>query len=84
MTVRWTPAARTELANVWLRADSAQRRAITAAVHAIDRRLAIHPENEGESRSAGRRVLFELPLGIIFRVQRNKAEVRVSRVWRIR
>lgn len=53
MTVRWTAEARSELANIWLRADSAQRRAISAAAHAIDRRLAINPDNEGESRSAG-------------------------------
>lgn len=84
MTVRWTQEARTELAEIWLRADSAQRRAITAVTHAIDQRLAIDPENEGESRSAGRRVLFERPLGIMFRVQRSRAVVRVTRVWKIR
>lgn len=84
MIVGWTTAARTELANMWLRADSAQRRAITAAAHAIDRRLAINPENEGESRDAGCRVLFERPLAITFQVQRSAADVQVLRVWKIR
>lgn len=84
MTVGWTAEARRELADIWLRADSTQRRAISAAAHAIDRRLAINPDNEGESRSAGRRVLFERPLGIMFRVHQSRAAVRVTRVWKIR
>lgn len=84
MTVRWTGEARAELADIWLRADSAQRRAITAAAHAIDRRLAINPDDQGESRDAVCRVLFERPLGITFQVERGRDLVHVLRVWKIR
>ena len=84
MTVRWTAEARTELADIWLHADSAQRRAVAAAAHAIDRRLAINPDDEGESRDVGCRVLFERPLGIMFHVQRRPPVVHVVRVWKIR
>jgi plasmid stabilization system protein ParE len=84
MKVRWTPAARADLANVWLKADSDQRRVITSAAQAIDNRLTIDAKNAGESRPGGRRIFFESPLGIAFRVDPTGAAVDVLRVWRIR
>ena len=84
MKVRWTPAARTDLADIWLKADSAQRRVITTAAQEIDNRLAVDAKNEGESRPDGRRIFFESPLGVAFRVDAAGAEVHVLRVWRIR
>lgn len=81
MKVRWAPTARKELANIWLSADSEQRRAITAAADLLDRRLRANAADEGESRSAGRRVVFEAPLGILFHVDKKRSVVRVTRVW---
>ena len=51
--VEWLQSALDELADVWARADSAQRGAITAASHAVEQRLQRDPWNEGESRSGG-------------------------------
>ena len=84
MTVRWTETARNELADFWLRADSVGRRQIVAAAHAVDRRLQIDAGNEGESRPNGRRVLFEPPLGILFRVEQSGSAVDVLRVWQFK
>jgi hypothetical protein len=64
--VDWLPDAEQELAALWLQASD--RQAITAAAHAIDQRLKLDPENEGESRPNGRRILHGKPLGIYFRV----------------
>jgi hypothetical protein len=57
---------------------------ITSAAQAIDNRLAVDAKNEGESRPGGRRVFFESPLGIAFRIDQSGADVHVLRVWRIR
>jgi hypothetical protein len=82
-TVRWKGSARNDLASDWLRADSATRRAITAASHSIDQRLRANPENQGESRPLGRRILFVPPLGITFKVDHSSLTVWVLRVWLI-
>lgn len=84
MKVLWTPSARNDLADLWLKADSAQRQMITSATGSIDRRLAADPANEGESRPGGRRISFAPPLGVAFRVDQGRATVSVLRVWRIR
>jgi hypothetical protein len=83
-TVRWTRAALDRLTAIWLRVDSGQRRAITAATHAIDGRLRSDPLNEGESRSGGRRVLLVAPLGVAFRVDAQTRTVTVLQAWYIR
>jgi hypothetical protein len=66
--VRWKQSALNELASIWLSADSATRSAITSAAYAIERRLPVNPNHQGESRPEGRRIDFESPLGFQFRV----------------
>jgi hypothetical protein len=56
--VRWLQSALDELADQWLRATSEERQAITSAAHAVERRLAEDPVEEGESRPKGRRITF--------------------------
>jgi hypothetical protein len=80
--VRWKQSALNELAALWMAADSEERRAITAATHRIDQLLRGDPDNQGESRPGGRRILFVPPLGILFRVDAAQAVVRVLHVWR--
>ncbi len=82
--VDWLQTALNELAAVWAGADSAQRKAITAANHAIDRRLERDPTNEGESRGPRRRILFQVPLAITFEVDPQRRVVRVLPTWVIR
>lgn len=79
--VRWTRPALNELASLWIAADSGERKSITRATRSVDQRLAVQPLTEGESRPNGRRIRFEAPLGIIFRVSSNDLVVRILEVW---
>jgi plasmid stabilization system protein ParE len=81
--VKWRQSAVDELADIWMQADSAGRKAITAASHEIDRRLSRDPANEGESRSGGRRLLFAPPLSVIFQLEADGRTVMVLRVRRL-
>jgi hypothetical protein len=78
--VRWQKKARNELAQAWLQADSAERKAITAASHEIDQRLRKDPRNEGESRTKNRRIMFVQPLVVIFRVEKDGKTVSVLQI----
>jgi hypothetical protein len=78
-TVVWKPEAERRLAQLWL--DAADRNAVTQAAHQIDQRLRIGPEDAGESRPGGRRLLLVSPLGVLFRVIPQDRLVRVLTVW---
>jgi hypothetical protein len=77
--VRWAESALNSLAEVWNRAPD--RNAVTSAILRIDRSLAVSPENQGESRDEGRRILLEPPLGVIFRVHIESQTVIILEVW---
>ena len=81
MRVEWVQTAQDELMDLWMQADSATRRAITAASRAVDRALAANPLNVGESRGGDDRVMFEHPLGVMFQVDPAKQIVWVVSVW---
>jgi hypothetical protein len=78
-TVRWKRVARDRLAELWLAAPD--RAAVTQATHHIDQLLCSNPENKGESRDNGRRVLLVPPLGVVFRIRETDRVVEVLRVW---
>jgi hypothetical protein len=48
--VLWLHEALAELANLWVQADSALRKAITTATNAIDQTLQANPFRQSESR----------------------------------
>ena len=79
--VIWTSAAEQELADLWL--DPAIRNEVTTASHTLDQQLQANAPNVGESRPNGRRIAFETPLGILFRIDPPGNVVRVLHVWRI-
>ena len=79
--IEWLQSALDELNVIWLEATSQQRKAITAASHAVDKRLPINPDEQGESRPKGRRIAFFPPLGVTFRVDAQNAVVVVIHVW---
>lgn len=79
-TVLWTAEAKRTLAALWV--DNADRNAITAAAREIDQRLVDSPEEEGESRSNDRRIMFVSPLGISFKVYPRERIVYVLTLWR--
>jgi mRNA-degrading endonuclease RelE of RelBE toxin-antitoxin system len=78
-TVTWKPEAERRLAELWLNATD--RTAITRAANEIDRRLQTNPDQEGESRSDGRRLLLVKPLAVIFEVVPDDRIVYVLTVW---
>jgi hypothetical protein len=78
--VRYAHDASDELANAWVGADSATRRAITAASHEVDRRLQRDPHSQGESRSSGNRIMFVPPLAVTFRVEKDGRTVSVLQI----
>ena len=78
-TVIWVPDAEQELAAIWMAAGD--RDAVTAAAHRIDQILRRYPDQKGESRPEGRRILLEPPLGVLFIVQPLDRIVYVLNVW---
>jgi hypothetical protein len=79
-TVEWLPSALQELAEIW--ADAADRAAITAASHAIDRLLERDPLGQGEGREGATRILFVEPLVALDEVDGARRQVRVFDLWR--
>lgn len=82
--VRWEQTALNELTMLWIEADSAMRRTITAAANQIDHRLQTDPIGQSESRAEGRRILFFAPLGITFRLEADGKTVSVLHIWLFR
>lgn len=81
-TVVWKPEAERRLANLWLAATD--RNAVPVAANTIDKTLLIDPQTRGESRTRGRRILLEAPLGVLFKVSQPDRMVHVLTVWRFR
>jgi hypothetical protein len=77
--VMWAPSTVDELTEIWMQANQIDRERITRAV---DRELKRRAPQTGESREADRRVYFESPSGILFRVSEEHQVAVVSRVWR--
>ena len=77
--VIWLRRALNELTTLWMNADSALRKSITAAADQIDQQLLRFPTQQGESRADGDRVLFAGPLGVLFHVK--EGAVRIFHVW---
>ena len=75
----WHPEVEDELARLWL--DAATRHIVTQAANRIDSLLQTQPNEVGESRAGGRRILLVPPLGAIYRIFEADLQVRVLRVW---
>ena len=78
-TVTWKPEAERRLASIWNQARD--RNAVARATHLIDKKLGTDPQEAGESREEGFRVLLERPLGVMFEVSPDDRTVRVVAVW---
>jgi hypothetical protein len=78
-TVLWKPEAERQLAAIWN--DCSNRNLVTKSADAIDKTLATKPQEVGESRDDGFRILFEAPLGVIYKVSKVDHTVFVIAVW---
>ena len=79
--VVWSQVALDAITVAWIAAPSELRNAILKAWHRVDEELARDPEELGESRDEGRRIWFEFPLGVLFKVNVEMKEVRLLQVW---
>jgi hypothetical protein len=82
--VVWAQTALNNLTSVWVQADAAERRTITAATRQIDFLLSRNPETQGESRTATERVMFVPPLGVTYDFDPRRGFVRVLHMWSFR
>lgn len=65
--VDWTEEAEQKLAAAWI--ESEDRAAITSAARRIEQRLGLNPLTSGEARDDfDVRILFDGPLGVVYRV----------------
>lgn len=78
-SVVWQQVAEEQLARLW--ESSRDRAALTAAADNIERVLQSYPDRAGEERDYGDRVLFEGPLGVVFRPLIEDRMVQVLSVW---
>ena len=65
-TVIWKPEAERRLATIWT--QSTDRNDVASATHVIDQMLGTGPQEAGESREEGFRVLLVRPLDVKFEV----------------
>lgn len=80
--VEWLQSALNDLTSAWLKADPDGRREITLAANQIENALKNDPEEQGESRTKGRRILFVKPLAAVFRIYPAQKLVIISGIWR--
>lgn len=78
-TVIWQPSAEGDLATVWT--ESKQRSVVSQAADRIENWLRTDPEELGESREDGERLLIESPLAVIYRLVPQDRCVFVLAVW---
>jgi hypothetical protein len=77
-SVIWLPEAEDELARIWL--DASDRAAVATAANTLDHQLEQDPSDVGESRPDNRRIAFEKPLIVVFRIDFSATVVKVLRV----
>jgi hypothetical protein len=73
--VRYTRNASNQLAAIWT--DATDQNAVTVASHRIEQLLRRDPENVGEDRPNGRRVIFDAPLVVLYRIDTTANVVTV-------
>lgn len=79
--IEWVDSAQRDLAQIWQSADSNLRSIIEVAMPRVIDRLTIAPYSQGEARLPGiTRVLFELPLKVIYRIERFSGAVIILAV----
>lgn len=76
--VIWRRAALNRLANIWSKASDPQ--AVLDASFRISLRIRQDPRSVGESRQGDLRLIFDDPLGVLFRVDPNNRDVIVINV----
>jgi hypothetical protein len=82
-TVAWERTADDDLADIWVRASSADRREITQASVRIERELRTDPDRKGQ-RYYGDRLFQYGPLAVGYMLIPDDYLVKITQVMRIR
>jgi hypothetical protein len=82
--VEWLREAVSELADLWIKADSPSRQVLTEVTHALDQELQADPFRQSESREEEVRILFADPLAVLFEVELQQRIVWILHVWTFR
>lgn len=77
--VAWRRSAHDALANAWI--ESVDRRAVNAAVEAIEDKLAENPTEFGDQSVEGLYFLSEPPLRVAFTVDEDSRTVTIDGLW---
>ena len=72
------------LTTTWESADATLREAILQASRRVDEQLQSAPQEQGESREEGTRILFQAPLAVTYEIDEAKKLVRILRAWAYR
>ncbi len=83
-TVGWKDGAEDEVAELWMSSALIDRATISSAVDEIERVLSIDPQQAGESRGDGCRLLLCENLACLFEVREQDCFVTVLRIWKVR
>ena len=73
--VHWTRKAINQLAAIWN--ASRDRKSVSVASYCIDQALTADPADQGEERPPDRRIMFESPLAVIYRIDHLRNRVVV-------
>ncbi len=80
--VEWTPSALNQLAQIWQNAQD--RRAINEIVDRIEATLRRDPSGAGESRSNDVRIIYDLPVGMLFYAPPEAGSAVIMATWLVR
>jgi hypothetical protein len=69
------------LKEVWESADPTLQETLVQASRRLDQQLQGQPQEQGESRVGSTRIIFEGPLGALYRVDEERRLVRVLKTW---
>jgi len=72
------------LTATWEGANATLREAILQASRRVDEQLQSAPQEQGESRDEGTRILFQAPLAVTYEIDVPKKLVRILRAWAYR
>jgi len=76
--VIWKKVAEKQLAEIWVRSHDRSR--IVAVADRIVSSLGSNPEDLGESRTGGDRVIIESPLAVTYRIDERSKTVLILKI----
>ena len=80
--IEWMSRASNCLAQIWM--DATDRHAINETVDRIEAAIHRDPTGAGESRSEDARIIFDLPIGMLYHVDPRTETAVIMALWVVR